>query len=226
MPVFVHTVDVVLLCLDRFHEWQDRFTELCLEAVVLGALVHDLSKASARENGGISHSVLMCTAPDKAAREAIDALEETSQAVGIRLPSDLVEHIGHIVMSHHGKWGRVLPGTAEALLVHQMDYFSAMHNRCAPVDANDIIPLLRQGYRGAEIASRLGVSVEVVRSRLKEACRAEGVSEWICLLPVWEERGYVATGSPEHMARIGRVRALTQLARQAPQPIIDAIARM
>lgn len=226
VPVFVHTVDVTLLCLESFPEWRERASGLSLEAITIGSLLHDLSKASARENGTVSHSYLMSNAPEEAVREAMDVLDEAQVAAGVSISPDLADHIWHIVASHHGRWGKIMPSTPEALLVHQMDYHSATHNRCSPVDANDILPLVRQGHKGTTIAARLGVGASVVRSRLKEACRAEGVRDWVDLLRIWEDRGYVICGSSERMAQVERVRNIMRLAIQAPRPIIDAIERV
>lgn len=226
VPVFVHTIDVTLLCLERFPEWHEKVAGLSLEAITIGSLLHDLSKASTRENRAISHSYLMSTAPEKAVGEAMDVLDEAQLATGFYLPPDIVDHIWHIIASHHGRWGKIMPSTHEALLVHQMDYYSAMHHRCSPVDANDILPLLQQGHRSTTIAARLGVGVSVVRERLKEACRSEGVRDWVDLLAIWEDRGYVICGSLERMEQVERVRRIVQLALQAPRPILDVLARI
>lgn len=226
MPVFVHTIDVTLLCLDKFPEWREKIPELCLESVTLGALLHDLSKASAREGGKVSHSYIMSTSPEKAVREALDVLEEAQFMTGTHLSPERIDHIWHIIAAHHGRWGKVSPRTPEAALVHEMDYYSATHNRCSPVDSNDILPLLKEGQKWAAIGSRLGVSTSVLRDRLKEACRAERVHNWVDLMAIWEQRGYVVSGSLERMERVDRVRRLMQTASQAPRPIIDAIARI
>ncbi|MCL4551952.1 MAG: hypothetical protein M1305_00125, partial [Candidatus Marsarchaeota archaeon] len=48
------------------------------------SLLHDLSKASARENGTVSHSYLMSNAPEEAVREAMDVLDEAQVAGNFR----------------------------------------------------------------------------------------------------------------------------------------------
>ncbi|MBI2953267.1 MAG: HD domain-containing protein [Chloroflexi bacterium] len=225
VPVFVHTIDVTMLCLEKFPEWREKFPSFSLEATTIGSLLHDLSKASTRFSGQISHSALMSTAPDRAVREAMDVLDEAQSSAGFSLESEQIDHIWHIIASHHGRWGKVMPSTPEALLVHQMDYFSATYHRCSPVDANDILPFVRDGLKMVTVAARLGVGTSVVRDRLKEACRAEGVRDSRDLLKVWESRGSVVCGSLERMERVEYIRGLKELALQAPRPILEAIAR-
>lgn len=225
VPVFVHTIDVTLLCLDHFSEWREKFPSLSLDSITIGSLLHDLSKASAREGGQVSHSYIMSTTPDQAVREAIDVLDEAQMTSRVSLPPDEIDHIWHIIASHHGRWGKVPPSTPEAQLVHEMDYYSATHHRCSPIDSNDILPLLHAGHKCTTIAARLGVGASVVHARLKDACRAERVRDWVDLIDIWQTRGYVICGSLERMEQVERVRKLMQLAQEAPRPILDAIAR-
>ncbi len=226
VPVFVHTVDVTLLCLDRFPEWQEKFPYLGLDAITIGSLLHDLSKLSTRQGRAISHSYLMSTSPAEAVCEAMNLLREVQFTAAISLAPEELDHIWHIIASHHGRWGKVPPSTPEALLVHEMDYYSATHHRCSPVDANDALPLLDQGHKCATVAARLGVGTSLVRTRLSEACRAERVRDWGELVRIWRGRGYVLTGSLERMEQIEQVRNLMKLASEAPKPILDALTRI
>ena len=52
MPVYAHTLDVALLCLDRLPPVSDLDTT----AIMLGALVHDYSKLPLERLDGRSHS--------------------------------------------------------------------------------------------------------------------------------------------------------------------------
>ena len=225
MPVFVHTIDVALLCLEAYPEWRERYGSLNLEAITIGSLLHDLNKVSARRTFARSHSEIMSTDPIEAVREAIEVLDRAQLETGLRLERDLVDHIWHIVVSHHGRFGKIAPATPEAVLVHECDLYSATHHRCAPVDANDILPLFSAGYRSSAIAARLGVGASVIRKRLAEACRAEHCADWVTLVEVWRQKGTVLAGPLDRARQMERVRTLVQLANQSPKPVVEAIRR-
>jgi hypothetical protein len=205
MPVFAHTIDVTLLSLAAYPEWQERFPELNLRAITIASLLHDLNKLSTRRDAQKSHSFVMSNNPSEALVEAIDVLQAAQWQTGASLNQEEIDHIWHIVVSHHGTWGKIQPRTAEAALVHQSDYLSATTHRLTPIDANDVLPLLDQGLRWREVAARLDVTTSVVRDRLREACRAEQVADPTTLLAVWRKRGFVVTGTLERMRR--RVRS-------------------
>jgi len=223
MPVFAHTVDVALLCLEAFPLWRERHRDLDLPAVVVGGLLHDLSKLTALQHPGRSHTQIMIAQPALAVEEAAGLLDEIAADQGLRLTPRRVEHVKHIVASHHGRWGMVRPRTPEALLVHRCDYYSAIHHRLAPVDANDILPLLSEGYRWQQVSARLGVGRAVVKARLQESCKAEYVRDWVDLMEVWRERGCVCAGSPDRLRQLARARLVIRLARQMPDCLMAEI---
>ena len=221
--MFVHTIDVTLLCLEAYPEWRERFGSLNLDAITIGSLLHDLNKVSARRTFARSHSEIMSTDPIEAVREAVEVLDRAQRETGVCLEHSVVDHVWHIVVSHHGRFGKIAPATPEAVLVHRCDLYSATHHRCAPVDANDILPLFSAGYRCSAIALKLGVGTSVVRKRLAEACRAERCTDIETLLDVWRSKGTVLTGPLERMRQMERVRALIQLAKECPLPVVEAI---
>ncbi len=223
MPVFAHTVDVTLLCLEAFPRWRERNPGLDLPAVVVGALLHDLSKLAARQRPWRSHTQIMTCQPSLAVAGAVEVLDDIAAEHGLRLTPSRVDLVKHIVASHHGRWGKVHPRTPEAFLVHSSDYYSAVHHRLAPVDANDILPLLGEGYRWQQVSARLGVGRAVVKARLEESCRAELVRDWVDLLALWQERGSVRAGSPERICQLARARLVIELARVAPDSLMAAI---
>jgi len=223
MPVFAHTVDVTLLSLAAFPEWRERFPGLNLRAIAIASLLHDLNKASARRSGDTSHSKVMSTDPAQALGEAVDVLQAAQWQAGVRLAAADVDHIWHIVVSHHGRWGKIQPQTPEAILVHQCDFQSAIAHRLAPIDASDILPLLDQGLRWREVAARLEVTSGVVRDRLREACRAERVADPPELLRIWRRRGYVVTGTLQRMRQFEELRAVIGEARRAPANIVRCL---
>ena len=239
MPVFAHSVDVAMLALDAFWAWQEEHGPMQPLPVVLGSLVHDLSKASARRErqawratqptnparrhyaGPPSHSTLMRYAPHQAVFEAADVLARVERDTGISLPVDDLEAVRHIVAAHHGPWGGVRPQTAEAALVHACDLYSSRHHRLSPWDANNLLPLLDQGHSLTRAAQLLGMSYGVARQRLAEACQAEWVDSVEELLLVWRRREYVVTGPEERQAERELARRLIAQARQAPDCLLE-----
>ena len=219
VPVFVHTIDVVLLCLEGAAGHPD----LDLSAIVLGALIHDVSKVPSACQDGRSHSLLMRTRPDIAAAPSMALLSEGERKCGLALDGRLRDHVRHIVLSHHGRHGKVHPRTAEARLVAECDYVSSTEHRLVPIDANDVLPLLSEGYRWSEAAALLGVGRELVKSRLREACQAEGVGEWVHLLPIWRSRGAVAAGTQLRQRQLARARLVTSLACQVPDCVLERL---
>ncbi|MCL5960923.1 MAG: HD domain-containing protein [Chloroflexi bacterium] len=225
MPVFVHTIDVTLLCLEAYPEWRERHPALSLEAITIGSLLHDLNKVSARRAHLRSHSEIMSTDPIEAVKEAVEVLDRVQLEARIRYERDMLEHIWHIVVSHHGRFGKIAPATPEAALVHQCDLYSATYHRCAPVDANDILPLYDAGCKCSAIAAKLGVGTSVVRSRLSDACKAERCQDWVALRDIWRQRGSVLVGPLERINQMEQVKTLIRLANESPQPIVEAIKR-
>lgn len=221
MPVFAHSMDVALLCLDKYPDACERFPGFRLDVVLVGAVVHDLTKFSAREGSGPSHSQIMTREPSIAVAEAMHALDEAQTAAGVWLDDEGIDHVWHVVAAHHGPWGKVKPRTPEADLLYYSDNFSATHHRTAPVDANDILPLLQRGYRWTQIGTMLGVGRAMIKTRLQDACRAENVRSSSDLLVRWLERGEVLIGDPERVGQIERARFVIDFARRCPDALVD-----
>lgn len=225
IPVFAHTVDVTLLCLDRFRRLQEDYPRLNLRVVTLGSLLHDMSKASARAAAYYSHSWIMNNAPQLVASEAKDALADVRKENGHgSLTSGEIDSIVHVVVSHHGQWGRIQPQTPEAQLVHVCDLYSARNHRLAPCDANDILPHLYNGRSMAAAADHLRTSPAILKKRLREACIAEMVDSWQELIPIWESHGAVVTGDVQLRGRLERVQLIMQVAKETPGSLLQAIA--
>lgn len=223
VPVFAHSMDVALLCLEAYPDWRDRFPGFRLDVVLLGCVLHDLSKVTARYQHGRSHSHIMIHEPELAVEEAITALDQVQARRGVRLDQEGIDHLWHVIAAHHGRWGKVSPRTPEALLVAQCDNLSATQHRIAPVDANDILPLLDQGYRQVQVGEKLGINKSVVKARLQEAVRAEGLLDHHELLVRWRQRGFVVAADPERSRQIDRVRFLLDFARRCPEALLDEI---
>jgi hypothetical protein len=225
MPVFAHSVDVALLCLDAYPEWRGRYPGFRLDVVVLGALLHDLTKVGARREGGLSHSQIMTSNPSIAVREAMAALDEAQDVAEVRLDTEGVDHLWHVIAAHHGPWGKVKPQTPEAYLLFRCDHYSATHHRTAPIDANDILPLLQQGYRWTQIGAALGVGRALIKARLQEACRSERLRTPSELLERWRERGHVLAGDPEQARQVERARFVVEFARRCPAALVESVRR-
>lgn len=223
MPVFAHSVDVALLCLEKYPEARERFPGFRLDVVLIGAVLHDLTKLSAREGNGPSHSHIMSFEPSIAIDEAMTALEMAELDAGAWLDEEGVDHVWHVIAAHHGPWGKVKPQTPEADLLFHSDNYSATHHRIAPIDANDILPLLHQGYHWVQIGATLGVGRATIKSRLQDACRAERVRSSSELLARWCERGEVLTGDTRLMAQIERARFVVDFSRRCPDALVDEV---
>ncbi len=223
VPVFVHSVDVLLLCLERFPEWRSRNPRIDLAAVAIGAMLHDASKLSAHLLHGCSHSHLMSVDPERAVDAARVVLDELTAAKGLLLSPERRQLVEHIVASHHGRFGKVHPRTPEAHLVHLCDLYSSTNHRIAPVDSNDILPLLASGCKMQHVGALLGIGREVVKSRLAESCREEHVRDWVELMGVWRSQGSVSTGPPERAEQIKQVRRLIEVARRAPDSLVPGL---
>jgi len=219
MPVFVHSLDVALLCLDRLPP----ATRLDRDAAVLGALVHDASKLPLALPDDRSHSLVMRTEPNLAADVSMAVLAEAEERAGMPIDDARRQHIRHIVLSHHGQHGKVQPRTPEARLVAACDFVSGTLHRVAPVDANDILPLLSEGYKWPEAAALLGVGRDVIKTRLREACDAHDVRQWVDLLPIWRRSGAVTVGDASRQRQLAHARHVTRLAHQVPECLLDRL---
>lgn len=216
-------MDVALLCLDRYAEARERFPGFRLDVVLIGAVLHDLTKLSARVGDGPSHSKIMTSQPSIAVEAAMAALDEAQSRAGVHLDDEGIDHVWHVVAAHHGPWGKVKPRTPEAELLYRSDNYSATHHRIAPVDANDILPLLQRGYRWPQIGSMLEVGRAVIKARLQDACRAENVRGPAELLTLWAERGNVSTGEQRQIDQIERARFVIDFARHCPGALVEKV---
>jgi hypothetical protein len=220
MPVFAHSMDVALLCLDEYPNLRDRLPDFRLDVVLLGCVLHDLSKVSARHGNGLSHSYIMTHDPSIAVAEALTVLDAAQTAADVRLDPEGLDHLWHVIAAHHGRWGKVKPATPEAELLHTADQYSSIHHRIAPVDANDILPLIERGYRWPQIGELLGINRGIVKNRLQDACLAEQVRSSSELLTRWQERGAVLVGDDVRTRQIERARFLVAFSRDCPDTLL------
>src|SRR5207302_1620131 len=109
-------------------------------------------------------------------------------------------------------------------LIVACDSLSGTHHRLPALDANDVLPLLAEGYKWKEAAALLGTSRELIKTRLREACEAERVREWVELLPIWRSRGQVTTGDVVKQRQLARAKLVTRLAHQVPDCLIERLS--
>jgi HD superfamily phosphodiesterase len=223
MPVFAHSMDVARLAVDAYPEWRDRYAGFRLDVVLLGGILHDLTKASARRSGSTSHTAIMEREPTVAVEAAATVLQSVAERLGIVLDAEGIDHLWHVIVAHHGPWGMVAPQTPEAALLYSCDNYSATHHRVAPVDANDILPRLSAGDDVAAIAAALGVERTVIKRRLNEAVRAEGALNRNDLLARWSERGAVAIGDVTRSRRIAEAKTVVEFARACPRALVEQV---
>ncbi len=174
VSVITHTYDVLDIAIKDLKKSYKTIKraeeELDLFAMLVGIIIHDTSKASIRHgNDTLSHSQVMLKKPDRIRKEAQGILRAVREETGLILNSDIEKKIVHIVLSHHGKWGRVRPSTKEALMVHKADEYSAKHHRINPIGADKIVELMAKGYTLDEVQEKLDCTSGIIKDRLKRA---------------------------------------------------------
>ncbi|MCK5780326.1 MAG: phosphohydrolase [Psychrilyobacter sp.] len=174
VSVTTHTYDVLEIAIrdlkKSYKTLKRADEELNIFAMLVGIIIHDSSKASIRSgNDTLSHSQVMLKKPDRIRKEAQGILKEVEEQTGLKLDPDTDRKIIHIVLSHHGRWGRVTPSTKEALMVHKADEYSAKYHRINPIGADKIVELMAKGQSLDEIQERLGITSGIIKDRLKRA---------------------------------------------------------
>ena len=176
VSVTTHTYDVLEIAIrdlkKSYKSLKRAGEELDLFAMLVGIIIHDSSKASLRAVGGdsiLSHSQVMLKKPDRIRKEAQGILKEMEEKTGLILDHNTERKIVHIVLSHHGRWGRVSPSTKEALMVHKADEYSAKYHRINPIGADKIVELMAKGHSLDEIQEKLDCTSGIIKDRLKRA---------------------------------------------------------
>jgi len=175
VSVTTHTYDVLEIAIrdlkKSYRSLKRAGEELNLFAMLVGIIIHDTSKASLRVGGDsiLSHSQVMLKKPDRIRKEATGILKKMEEETGLILDPDTERKIVHIVLSHHGRWGRVTPSTKEALMVHKADEYSAKYHRINPIGADKIVELMAKGDTLDEIKDKLDCTSGIIKDRLKRA---------------------------------------------------------
>jgi len=175
VSVTTHTYDVLEIAIrdlkKSYRSLKRAGEELDLFAMLVGIIIHDTSKASLRAGGDsiLSHSQVMLKKPDRIRKEATGILKKMEEETGMVLDPNTERKIVHIVLSHHGRWGRVTPSTKEALMVHKADEYSAKYHRINPIGADKIVELMAKGLSLDEIKDKLDCTSGIIKDRLKRA---------------------------------------------------------
>jgi 23S rRNA maturation-related 3'-5' exoribonuclease YhaM len=175
VSVTTHTYDVLEVAIrdlkKSYRNLKRAGEELDLFAMLVGIIIHDTSKASLRAGGDsiLSHSQVMLKKPDRIRKEATGILKQMEEETGLILDHNTERKIVHIVLSHHGRWGRVSPSTKEALMVHKADEYSAKYHRINPIGADKIVELMAKGHSLDEIKEKLDCTSGIIKDRLKRA---------------------------------------------------------
>ena len=175
VSVTTHTYDVLEIAIrdlkKSYRSLKRAGEELDLFAMLVGIIIHDTSKASLRAGGDsiLSHSQVMLKKPDRIRKEATGILKKMEEETGMVLDPNTERKIVHIVLSHHGRWGRVTPSTKEALMVHKADEYSAKYHRINPIGADKIVELMAKDHSLDEIKDKLDCTSGIIKDRLKRA---------------------------------------------------------
>lgn len=174
VKITAHTYDVFNLSINEikkvYHNLENAKKQLDLFSVVIGIMIHDLSKGTLRKSeDNISHSQIMLKNPEYIIKETENILREIEDKIGFYLKEEVRKNIIHIVVSHHGKWGKVIPSTKEAQLVHWADMYSAKYHRINPIDVNDILKSFEKGENLIEIGKKFKCTTGVIKDRLKKS---------------------------------------------------------
>ncbi|RUA06283.1 MAG: phosphohydrolase [Fusobacteria bacterium] len=217
VSVTTHTYDVLEIAIRdlkrSYRNLKRASEELDLFAMLVGIIIHDTSKATIRATGGdsaLSHSQVMLKKPDRIRKEAQGILKEMEQKTGLILDHNTERKIVHIVLSHHGRWGRVSPSTKEALMVHKADEYSAKYHRINPIGADKIVELMAKGHSLDEIQEKLNITSGIIKDRLKRAKVELKLKNNKQLLSYYNANKKIIIGDEFFIKRIKETKSLIQ----------------
>jgi len=214
--VSTHTYDVLRIALKRItREYPSDFTraakELDFFSLLVGIIIHDTTKATLRLNdSNLSHSNVMRKYPELVEEEAEFIIKEVEEKVGLCIKKDIREHIKHIVVSHHGRWGKIQPKTFEARIVHDADKYSAMYHRITPIGAKKIVKLMSEGFRKEEIIKLTGYTEGIISDRLRRAKKELQLKTNRDLIKYYQRKGGIPDGDEVFSRRIKETQKLIQ----------------
>ncbi len=207
VKVSTHTYDVLDVTgkeIERdFGSLKRASTKIDFFAILIGIIVHDLSKGSIRINGEVmSHSQMMLKRPEYIIKETEGIIRDIEEKTGLRIKEDIVKNISHIVISHHGRWGKVRPSTREASIVHKADVYSAKYHRINPIGADDILDLMIEGLNIDEISKKLECTPGIIKDRLKRSKQEMVLKNNKQLIAYYKKNNRIAIGDDFFTQRI------------------------
>jgi 23S rRNA maturation-related 3'-5' exoribonuclease YhaM len=216
IKVSTHTYDVFrYTCKDiekKFKSFELATEKIDLFSIIIGIIIHDLSKVSIRQGKEeLSHSQMMIKNPEYVIKESEKLLSEIENMMELKIKKNIMKKITHIVVSHHGKWGKVQPSSQEAHLVHKADEYSAKHHRINPVGADKILKLLAEGIQIPEIEKILKCTQGIIKDRLKKAKEELGLKSTKNLLTYYIKNKKVPLGSKIFELRLRETEELVKL---------------
>lgn len=216
VKVSTHTYDVLKISIDELKRDYRTFNEAKQKvdffALTIGIIIHDLSKGSIRKKDEkFSHSQMMLKKPDYITKETEKVLEEIEKKVGIELRDDIKKNILHIVLSHHGKWGKIQPNTKEAHIVHRADMYSAKYHRINPIGADKILELMCKGVQLDDIGQQLDCTQGVIKDRLKRAKQELKVKTTKQLLNYYKKNRKIPIGDNFFVQRVRETEKLKRM---------------
>lgn len=215
VKVSTHTYDVLKISVDEmkkeYRGIEEYVKTIDAFAIIVGIIIHDVSKGSIRLNGEkLSHSQMMIKRPDYIIKETEQILEDIEEITNLKLQEETRKNIIHIVISHHGKWGKIKPSTREANVVHKADVYSAKYHRINPVGADEILKYMALGLSTDEICKKLDCTSGILKDRLKRSKIELGLKTTKQLLAYYNKNKRIPLGDDFFVKRI---RETSQLIR-------------
>ncbi|MGL5963811.1 MAG: HD domain-containing protein [Fusobacteriaceae bacterium] len=216
VKVSAHTYDVLRTCQ---HEIEKNFKNLEFASkkldffsIIIGVIIHDLSKGSIRKDGDkTSHSQMMIKNPEYISKESEKILEEIEQKSCVKLKKNYIRNIIHIVISHHGKWGKIQPGSREAHLVHKADEYSAKYHRIIPIGADKILKCISEGVPLEDVHTVLGCTPGIIKDRLKRSKDILGIKNLKQLQSYYKKNKKIPLGDEFFELRVKETAKLVKL---------------
>ena len=199
VKVSTHTYDVLKISIDELKRDYRTFLEakerVDFFALTVGIIIHDLSKGSIRKmEEKYSHSQMMLKKPEYITKETEKVLKEIEEKVGAELKENIKKNIIHIVLSHHGKWGKIQPNSKEAHIVHRADMYSAKYHRINPIGAD-----------------KLNCTQGVIKDRLKRAKQELKVKTTKQLLNYYKKNKKIPIGDNFFIQRVRETEKLKRV---------------
>lgn len=216
VKVSTHTYDVLKISISKIFEKYETLENaakyLDFFAITVGVIMHDISKSSIRRNEeNLSHSQMMIKNPDYIYTEVQEVLKAIEEKLGLKIKEAVKQNIAHIVVSHHGKWGKIQPETEEADIVYVADMESAKYHRINPIQANDILELAAQGKSLVEIEKELSCSATVIKDRIRRSKKEVKVATFTELLEIYKKNGRVPIGDEFFVLRAEETKKLKKI---------------